>query len=274
MIHIHNDPEINFENKIFTDTDFISTEEFEEIIKQNFYLANNSANTTVKGAGSFCHFVNHNGKSYALLTRRAEKLVGTMIKNIMQIINGRNLPVPIVGAATNLDQNQNYMMLLPKIEGINMPSYVYAISKNLSLASACSAMPQSTIDELAKECVFLNEKCIAIDFHGGNFLFQEDSGKVRMLDLKKRGQYPTADLPYRFLRLVAYNKIPSLADHNLLCRLRDEKGVDINFLTAEALIKAYIALSKQGYTEEQLAKAIQKLYGQNKDISDIEQQRF
>lgn len=254
--------------KIVNDDKFITADEVQEIILANFDSC--GENNGEKGAGSFCKFVKYNGRDYALLTKRAENLVFNSLKNIMSIINDRELPVAIVGAGGDIKVDGDYMIILPQIKGINLPSYVYGLSKNITLASATSAISQEAMTALAAESKYLNENCVSIDFHGGNFVWQQEKDAVRMLDLKKRASMKEGQLFKRFIKLTAVNQLRQFKNNNeLIAKIKGEQGVDIDMITMKNVVKSYTALLQSGTCEDQVATALKGVLGPQADIDHI-----
>lgn len=256
----------------FYDEQKITLDEINRILDACFMALEKDRTFDAKGAGSFCKFVKVDGKAYAVLSRRAEKLTLNAIKNIMSIINNREIPVPILGGCIGDSKSgdNRFALVLPEIEGLNLPSYVYPISKNISLIKSAEAIPQEAFNSLATECSFINGKCINIDFHGGNFIFDEQNGKIRMIDLKKRSSYKDEVLIGKFLKLSAYDKLKHLDEESVRKEIGYKEGVDIDYITAKNIIKSYIALSKAGYSESMISQAIKKIYGENVDIDDFD----
>ena len=254
--------------RTFYDNAMITAEEFEAILNKNFSSC--CSVPMQKGAGSFCRFVEYNGKGYALLSKRGQSLVFNVIKSIAGIINGRGIPVPILGGGFDDKPGDNYTIIMPKVEGISLPSYVYTKGKNIALVSASQSLSQDAISTLAQECVLLNEKNINIDFHGGNFLIEDGSDVIRMLDLKTRGQKSGGELAKRFMRLFAYDKLQVFSNPAMVDEIRNTHGINVSFITAQNIIKAYIALCKTGMPEDKVVGALRQLYGEKTNIEDFE----
>lgn len=254
--------------QIFNDDRLIALEDLELILNESFSVPNFNE----KGAGSFCKFVQVGNKYYAVLSRRAEKIAINAIRNIMDIINNREIAVPILGGFSESegDEVKNFALVLPKIEGFTLPSYVYTISKNISLIKSAESISQQAFNALAEECAFINEKSVHIDFHGGNFIFEPSTGNIRMIDLKKRRSYKDQILIKKFIKLSAYDKIRQINSEQIKRQILEGEQIDIDFIVAKNIIKSYIALCKAGFSEEKIALAIRSIYGEKTDIEDFE----
>ena len=237
---------------------------FEAIIS---YKHDNPANA--KGAGSFCKYINFNGKTYAILSKRAQGLMKTIVQNIMPIINQKDCPIPILGGVFEIEEDDDYIIVLPKVEGNNLPSYVYPLEKNNDLAIKSLNITQKSVDLLAQDSAYLNSRAVNIDFHGANFIYNKDQDLIRMLDLKKRSSYNEQRFCKNFMKLFSYNLLQCYKKDNVKNELLD-KGIDIDFITAQNIVKAYSALLKTGLDERDVVPGLRQLYGERADIEDFE----
>ena len=55
-----------------------------------------------------------------------------------------------------------------------------------------------------------------------------------------------------------------------VAKVKDERGIDIDFITAQNLIKSYTALCKTGLSESRVAPSLRAIYGENANIEDFE----
>lgn len=255
------------------DARLISGSDFFHIIDLAFeqtisYVKDNPANA--KGAGSFCKYINYNGQTYAILSKRAQGLLKTVIQNIMPIINNRPSPVPILGGVFELESDDDYIIIMPKIEGENLPSYVYTLDKNNKLAKQTLDISVDAFNLLAEDSYYLNERAILIDFHGANFIYDKDNDKIRMLDLKKRTNYNEEKFCKNFMKLFAFNLLQCYKRDGVKEKLLETEGLDIDFITASNIVKAYSALNNAGLSERYTAPALRHLYGDKANIEDFE----
>jgi len=223
-----------------------------------------------KGAGSFCRFINVAGETYALVSKRAQGLVSTTIKNIMPIINKYESPAPILGAAFDIDEKHDYVIIMPKIEGDNLPSKVYSIEKNIKLAKVTEEISLDAFKILAKDCLALNEHAIRIDFHGGNFIYDKENDRIRMVDLKRRTNFNEERFCSRFFSLFAYKLFQCFKRDGVIENLKENEVIDIDMVTAKSIIKAYSALLSAGLKEKLIAPALEFTFGQGTKIEDFE----
>ena len=255
------------------DARLISGSDFFHIIDLAFeqtisYVKENPANA--KGAGSFCKYLNYNGKTYAILSKRAQGLLKTVIQNIMPIINNRQSPVPILGGVFELESDDDYIIVMPKVEGDHLPSYVYSLDVNNQLVKNTLNFSDESFDLLAKDSYYLNERAILIDFHGANFIYEKDTDKIRMLDLKRRTNYNEEKFCKNFMKLFAHNLLQCYKRDGVKEKLLEAEGLDIDFITARNIVKAYSALNKAGLSERYTAPALRYLYGDKANIEDFE----
>lgn len=254
------------------DASLISGTDFFHIIDLAFeqtisYPEDNPA--SAKGAGSFCKFLSYNGKTYAILSKRAQGLMKIVIQNIMPIINQRPSPVPILGGVFEIESDDDYIIVLPKVEGDNLPSHFYSLDKNTQLAQKTLDISQDAFNLLAKDSNYLNSRAVLIDFHGANFIYDKENDKIRMLDLKRRTSYKDEMFCKNFMKLFAFNLLQCYKRNGVKENLLDQ-GIDIDFITAKNIVKSYSALLKTGYDERHIVPALRRLYGENADIEDFE----
>lgn len=245
----------------------------EEEVKQILYKFQNSSTKPpiAMGAGSFCNLIEFGGKKYALLRKRSEKLEATQLNSVMNIINDMQDPVPILSAMAS---EETYVIIMPFIEGHNLPSYVYNYNTNLSLIQKMISKNQQIFDDLARSCAKLVNRAVYIDFHGGNFIYEPKTDKVRIIDLKRRQMICDHNFIRRFLGLSAYDKLSCFKGKSLIIE-EDKTKSELNIEKAAAIsmLKSYKALTKVGFKENDINKALHCVY-QDKDIEDIEKLTF
>lgn len=256
--------------KTFNDRNLISEENLIKIIDSSFSESTDKI-CDEKGTGSFCKFVKYDDKYYAVLSTRAEKITFNVIYNVMNIINQRHVAVPILGGQiSEKGEADSFSIVMPKVEGLNLPSYVYTQGKNIDLIKNTANFTQEAYNALAKECIDLNENTIRIDFHGGNFIYEPSTQMIRMIDLKQRRQYDVMHIVSKFIQLSTYDKMRMFNDPEKRRRIADsENGIDIDMMTAKNVIKSCIALSKAGIKDRDLNAAIVKIYDGEKNLDSF-----
>jgi hypothetical protein len=255
------------DKKTLTDQDVI------DIIDQEFSTASIGAQS---GAGSFCKFVTFKDLKLALLTPKADTIVLGVIKKLMGVINNRDLPVDIFGAGTNIEKEGDYAIIMPEISGVQMPSNMFGVGKNIAFMSAVDKnLKQKANDEFIKECFDLNlTKRVSIDYHGANFFVEEGSGKVRMIDLKKFQEGKPAYIMKRLLRMSDYTQLSGFSNSEKRLKYCEEHGVDIDVMSAHRVIKTYTSLIRAGHkqsdVEATIAREFPKRDGRQASIDDFD----
>jgi len=151
-----------------------------------------------------------------------------------------------------------------------LPSFIYSREKNIELVKFASGIPSEAFSMLAEECVYLNQKFVAVDYHGGNFIYDPKAQQIKMVDLKRRSQDVDDYLIRRFLRLSAYDKLACFSKPGVIEEIKEGYNVDVKAVSSANVIKSYIALMTAGYTEEQITDNLRKIYNPKANIEDFE----
>lgn len=271
----------------FIDERYLSVKQFEEILE--IIKNDKTIDPDAKGAGSFCRYIEHEGLKFAVLSKRAQALYYNQIYKVATIINSRNSPVPIIGGEFGTIKNNNhgdFILIMPKIEGDNLPSSFYTPDKNIILARKSLTMTQEEMNKFVKTTMELTQdKGLRIDIHGANFIREgtntsdvnninigtDVGAKIRFIDIKELKTDTEAHVIKKILNLWAFDKLPQITDPKSMKKCKFDKDISIDFMTSVKIVQAWLALEKIGLPDWKMAEQLKKIY--DKQIGDTPDKR-